>query len=54
MLMDKTTSSNEINFNLWFGGQNRVAVKRLHCNAKDVGSYPIATRYEIGTFGGSK
>ena len=26
-----------------WGGQDRVAVKRLHCNDKDVGSNPTAT-----------
>ena len=31
--------------------QNRVAVKRPHCNHKDVGSNPTATRNEKRTFG---
>ena len=34
------------------GGQSRVAVERLHCNDKDVGSNPTTTRNEKRTLGG--
>ena len=34
------------------GGQNRVAVKRLHWMHKDVGSNPTATRNEKTDIGG--
>ena len=31
------------------GGQDRIAIKRPHCNDKDVGSNPTATRKETWT-----
>ena len=39
-----------LSLELW--GQNRVAVKCPHCNGKDVGSNPDATRNENGHWDG--
>ena len=44
----KTIISNVANAK---GGRYRVAVKRPHCNGKDVGSNPAVTRNENGQWG---